>query len=66
MNVSASVGRLFEWGPVLFGIGFLAPLVTQSMNAASMTAPLGLGNLAFGLAVGLSAGVVAKWRGRWI
>lgn len=66
MNILAVLGKFYEWGTVLFGIGFLAPLIAQSMDAASMSAPLGLGNLQFGLIVGTGAGLVAKARGRWV
>jgi hypothetical protein len=58
---------LSEWGPVLFGIGFIAPLVAESMDAGSVSAPFGLTNLALGLIVGTVAGAVAKLRGGfWI
>lgn len=53
-------------GPVLFGIGFLAPLIAQSLQAASLPAPLGLTPIQFGLALGSSMGVIARLRGRWI
>ena len=41
---------LFAVGPLLFGVGFLAPLIAQSMSALGISAPLGLTPLAFGLA----------------
>ncbi len=53
-------------GPILFGGAFLAPLVAQSLEAASLPAPFGLAPLPFGLALGLSLGVVAALRGRWL
>ena len=53
-------------GPVLFGGAFLAPLIAQSLEALSWSAPFGLAPIVFGLAVGLSLGVVAAIRGRWI
>lgn len=58
--------QLATLGPLLFGVGFLAPLIAQSMEAASVAAPLGVSNIAFGLAVGLTLGVIASWRGRWV
>ena len=62
-----SLRTLIQWGPVLFGIGFIAPLIAQSMDALSISAPLGLPNLGLGLAVGTLAGFVAKLRGGfWI
>lgn len=54
------------FGPVLFGVGFLAPLIAQSLDAAAVEPPFGLGSIQFGLAVGFSMGVVAKRRGSWI
>ena len=53
-------------GPVLFGVAFLAPLLAQSLEAASLPAPFGLAPLHFGLVVGLGLGVVAALRGRWV
>ena len=66
MNAGQIFEKLGQLGPVLFGLGFLAPLIAQSMDAASLSAPLGLSNIAFGLAVGLSLGVVARLRGSWV
>ena len=57
---------LSEWGAVLFGAGFLAPLIAQSMDRLEIAAPFGLSTLAFGLIVGPSAGLVAKLRGSWV
>ena len=53
-------------GPILFGVAFLAPLIAQSLEAASLSAPFGLEPLPFGLAAGLTLGVVAALRGRWV
>ena len=53
-------------GPILFGVAFLAPLIAQSLEAASLPAPFGLEPLPFGLALGLSLGVIAALRGRWV
>ncbi len=57
---------LSEWGAVLFGVGFLAPLIAQSMDRFEIAAPFGLSTLAFGLIVGPTAGLVAKARGSWV
>ena len=51
---------------MLFGVGFIAPLMAQSLDAATLSAPLGLSNLAFGLIVGASMGAVASLRGAWL
>ena len=53
-------------GPILFGGAFLAPLIAQSLEAASLPAPFGLEPIHFGLALGLSLGVIAAVRGRWV
>lgn len=66
MTITAVLRGAQSWGPVLFGVGFVAPLVTQSLDAASMDAPWGASNLTFGLALGLTLGLIAKVRGRWL
>ena len=66
MEPSELLKRIFAWGPVWFGIGFVAPVVAQSLEATSVAAPLGLTAIQFGLAVGLGLGLVAKRRGRWV
>jgi hypothetical protein len=58
--------RIADYGPILFGIGFVAPLTAQSMEAVAISAPLGLSNIAFGLILGVSMGAVAKLRGTWV
>jgi hypothetical protein len=62
----ALVRGLFAIGPLLFGLCFLAPLVAQSLEALQWTPPLGMSNLALGLAVGGTLGLVATVRGRWV
>ena len=54
MNAIAVLRRLNRWGPVLFGIGLIAPFTAQALDAAEMSAPLGMGNVPFGLAVGVA------------
>ena len=66
MNGGDILKKAGEFAPVLFGIGFLAPLIAQSLDAASLSAPLGLPNIAFGLIVGSSMGMIAKRRGSWV
>ncbi len=62
----AVLKAIFAFGPLLFGLGFLAPLIAQSMEALALTPPLGLSPLALGLAVGGVLGLVANIRGRWV
>lgn len=54
------------WGPVLFAITFIAPLIAQSMERADAPVPFGLSPLLFGFAVALPLGFVAKRRGAWL
>jgi hypothetical protein len=53
-------------GPVLFGVAFLAPLIAQSLEAASLPTPFGVEPIHFGLAPGLFLGGIAAMRGRWV
>lgn len=62
----AALGRLLALGPVLFGIGFMAPVLAELMLAAGIPAPFGLPPIAVGLAVGLAWGTYAYRKGRWI
>ena len=66
MRFVRSNAALTAAGPVLFGVAFLAPLIAQSLEAASLPAPFGLEPLHFGLALGLCLGAVAALRGRWV
>jgi len=60
------LGPLFRFMPFLFGIGFLSPLIAQSLEAAHQPAPFGVPALAIGLVVGGGWGAFANWSGRWI
>ena len=52
--------------PLLFGLGFLAPLIAQVIGLVGWTPPGGLPPIALGLAVGGIWGGYAVWRGRWL
>lgn len=58
--------QVFYWMPFFFGIGFIAPLIAQVMNAWHWQAPFGLSNIAFGLLIGAPWGLQTVIRGRWI
>jgi hypothetical protein len=64
--MEAAVQQLFRWMPLLFGIGFIAPVIAQSMALWDVAAPLGMSRIAFGLAIGTPWGLYALFRGRWI
>ncbi len=57
---------LYPWGPVFFGIGFLAPLFAALMEATGITAPFSLSTIETGLIIGITWGLIAKFGGRWI
>ena len=62
----AAVQHLFKWMPFLFGIGFIAPLIAQTMAYWDVAAPFGMTRIALGLLVGAPWGLYAVLRGRWI
>jgi hypothetical protein len=64
--MEAALKKLFSVMPLLFGIGFIAPLIAQTMAAWEWQAPFGLSRIAFGLAIGAAWGLYATLRGRWI
>jgi len=57
---------LFAWGPLWFGVGFVAPVLAQSMDRFAVTPPMGLTTMQAGLVAGLLLGSVARLRGRWV
>lgn len=58
--------QIFYWMPFFFGIGFIAPLIAQTMNLWHWQAPFGIANIAFGLMIGGAWGLQTVIRGRWI
>ncbi len=52
--------------PLIFGIGFLAPVIASALVALEITAPLGLSPLHFGLLIGGAWGLIATITGRWL
>ena len=66
MTMLGAVNQLFRWMPLLFGIGFIAPLIAQALALAGVEAPLGMSRIAFGLLIGAPWGLYAMLRGRWI
>ncbi|MEM7767305.1 MAG: hypothetical protein AAF253_07430 [Pseudomonadota bacterium] len=64
--MARAIKALFHVGPILFGLGFVAPLTAQTLAALAIDAPFGLPHLTFGILVGLGLGLIAQIRGRWI
>ena len=58
--------HLTPWGPLFFGVGFLAPLLSTLAVDAGITPPFGITPIQFGLAVGGAWGFYAKFRGSWL
>lgn len=58
--------QIFYWMPFFFGIGFIAPLIAQTMNLWHWQAPFDLPNITFGLIIGGVWGLQTVIRGRWI
>ena len=53
------------FSPIVFGLLFLAPLITQSMTAAGLQI-FTLPNIIVGLFIGVGVGLMAHYRGSWI
>jgi hypothetical protein len=60
------LGFVLKYMPLIFGVGFVSPLITQVIERAGWTLPYGVPPLVFGLAAGLLLGLRAQFRGRWI
>ena len=61
-----AIRKVFGWMPLFFGLGFIAPLIAQSMQAMEVVAPFGLSSITVGLLIGGPWGLYAVLRGRWI
>ncbi|MGV8996254.1 MAG: hypothetical protein ACOH12_04850 [Parvibaculaceae bacterium] len=57
---------LGPWGPVFFGVCFLAPLISTLMIDWGVSAPYGLSTIQVGLLIGFVVGLQAKLRRRWL
>ncbi|WP_219894482.1 hypothetical protein [Aquisediminimonas profunda] len=60
------IALAFNFGPILFGIGFLAPLIAAILGLAGLSAPLGLSPIKFGLVAGVILGAAARMRRTWL
>ena len=58
--------QLLHWMPFIFGIGFIAPLIAQTMAYWDVAAPWGMSRIMFGLLIGAPWGLYAVLRGRWV
>ncbi|NOT39605.1 MAG: hypothetical protein HOP13_03855 [Alphaproteobacteria bacterium] len=62
----AAIKTIFYFGPLLFGIGFIAPLTAQVLERLGWQLPFGVTPLVAGLILGAIWGGAAQIRGRWI
>lgn len=62
----ALVKTIFYFGPLIFAVGFLAPLTMQVIERSGWTPPFGQTPLSIGLLVAVLLGVPAQLRGRWV
>lgn len=61
-----AIKKILYWMPLLFGLGFIAPLIAQTMAYWNIDAPWGMSRIGFGLAIGVPWGLYANIRGRWL
>jgi hypothetical protein len=52
--------------PLIFGVGFLAPVIAAGLAAAKLDPPFGFSAIAFGLVIGGGWGAFATLKGRWV
>lgn len=64
MNGAAFLAAIAKFLPLIFAVGFLAPLISQSLTAIGWSAPFG--DPLFGLAMAIVWGLIAQIKGRWI
>lgn len=64
--METAIKKLFYVMPLLFGVGFIAPLIAQTMAYWDWDAPFGMSRIVFGLAIGVPWGLYTVIRGRWI
>ena len=58
--------NILHFMPLIFGLGFLGPLISQILAMTGHGEVAGLPALAIGLTVGGLWGLFAQWRGRWV
>jgi hypothetical protein len=58
--------RLKPWGPLFFGLGFIAPLIATLITRSGLEPSFGLPPVWLGVALGGACGVYAKFRGSGI
>jgi hypothetical protein len=57
---------LFRFGPLLFGVGFMAPVIAAALNGFGINSLFGFTPIHVGLIVGGILGAVASVRKSWL
>lgn len=65
MGQTALKGVMFAL-PMIFALGFIAPVIAQGMAALEVSAPFGLERLPFALSLAGLWGLIATITGRWL
>jgi hypothetical protein len=58
--------RLNPWGPLFFGVSFIAPLIATLLTRSGFEPPFGLSPIWLGIVLGSVWGLYAKFRGSWV
>ena len=61
-----AIRTVFYFGPLIFGFGFLVPLITQSLIHLGYPDVLGISAFWCGLFIGGGYALFAQITGRWI
>jgi hypothetical protein len=64
--MKAAILFIFKVLPLIFGLGFIAPLIAQTLPLLGVSNVLGAPALMIGLGVGGVWGAIATKTGRWI
>jgi hypothetical protein len=62
----ALLSLLFRFGPLWFGLAFLAPLIATAITRWSIAVPLAASPLVVGFLLGGVLGGIATWRRSWL
>ena len=64
--IRAVLRHLNPWGPLFFGLGFIAPLTATLLTRTGIGTSFGFSSIWLGLALGAVWGLYAKFRGSWL
>jgi hypothetical protein len=60
------IALLFRFGPLLFGVGFMAPVIAAALSGFGIHSLFGFAPIHVGLIVGGILGAVASVRKSWL